>query len=181
MFSSWRDSWSYSSLDPDIHKYIEVPVHGCYVFKVKKYFEGDPENVKNSIFGIGGDSGWYSMNWAWKIRGFIDRIIGGVGLRRGKTHRDKLRPGDALDFWRVLFVDDSSYRLLLYAEMKLPGEAWLEFKIEEDQKGQYLSEIATFRPKGLFGRFYWWLFYPFHLIIFPGMASYIIKSSKRSS
>lgn len=179
--SSWRDSWSYSSLKPDLKQYIEVPSHGSYKFKVKKYFEGDTEKIKKSIFNIGGCSGWYKMNWAWKIRGFIDRMIGGVGLRRGKTLRERLRPGDALDFWRVLLVDEKCGRLLLYAEMKLPGEAWLEFKIKKDEKGTFLSQVATFRPKGLLGRFYWWIFYPFHLFIFPGMADYIIKSAKKSN
>lgn len=100
-----------------------------------------------------------------RIRGFLDKLVGGVGLRRGRTHAHELHPGDALDFWRVLYANKKEGRLLLFAEMKLPGEAWLEFKVESGK----LIQTATFRPLGLSGRLYWYSVLPFHGAIFNGM------------
>jgi hypothetical protein len=105
----------------------------------------------------------------------MDQMVGGVGLRRGRRSPDTLVPGDALDFWRVLLADKAEGRLLLYAEMKLPGDAWLEFKAIEEDGQNYLLQTATFRPQGLAGRAYWWAVYPFHGFIFPGMAKRIIR------
>jgi len=99
----------------------------------------------------------------------MDKMAGGVGLRRGRTHKNELSAGDAIDFWRVLEANKDKGRLLLFAEMKLPGEAWLEFKIEDD----VLHQTATFRPKGLWGRLYWYSVLPFHEIIFKTMAKRI--------
>jgi hypothetical protein len=96
----------------------------------------------------------------------MDKLVGGVGLRRGRTHPDNLHAGDALDFWRVLYADKEEGRLLLFAEMRLPGEAWLEFRIDRDK----LVQTATFRPRGLFGRLYWYAVLPFHGLVFEGMA-----------
>jgi len=173
--SSWHDSWSSSNFPAEYNKYIQIPTDGCLIYETKQAFTTSPEKIAEYIFNIGGKSGWYSMDWAWRIRGLIDRALGGVGLRRGKTNRGRLRAGDALDFWRVLLVDDVNGRLLLYAEMKLPGEAWLELKID----GQELVLIATFRPNGLLGRLYWWMFYPFHWFIFPGMVRHIVKNADK--
>ena len=106
------------------------------------------------------------MNWAWKLRGGLDRLLGGTGLRRGRRHPGELRAGDALDFWRVLLADRESGRLMLYAEMKLPGEAWLEFSVRDGQ----LRQTATFRPQGLLGRLYWLAVLPAHWLLFPRMA-----------
>jgi len=108
---------------------------------------------------------WYYGTWLWRFRGFIDKIFGGTGLRRGRTHANHLEVGDALDFWRVLVADRDKGRLLLFAEMKLPGEAWLEFST----RNQLLYQTATFRPKGLLGRLYWYAALPFHDFIFGGM------------
>ncbi len=175
VISSWRDAWSSSNLPPDYKKYVQVPKHGCYTYEAHSPFTASPDKIANYIFSIGGKSGWYSMDWAWRIRGMIDRAIGGVGLRRGKTNRGRLRSGDALDFWRVLLVDEVNSRLLLFAEMKIPGEAWLEMYVQEKE----LFLKATFRPNGLFGRLYWWIFYPFHWIIFPGMVRHIVKHAEK--
>ncbi len=123
---------------------------------------------------IGGAKGWYYGSWMWKIRGFMDKLVGGVGLRRGRTHPMHLDNGDALDFWRVLVANRGRKRLLLYAEMRLPGEAWLEFRIDEKNN---LHQIATFRPKGLLGRLYWYSLVPFHFFIFGG----IIQTSSKST
>lgn len=113
------------------------------------------------------------MDWAWRLRGFIDKAVGGIGLRRGRTHGTRLKVGDALDFWRVLLADEKTPRLLLYAEMKLPGEAWLEFQITPHGEGGILSQTATFRPNGLLGRFYWYALYPIHALIFKRLAKKI--------
>lgn len=101
----------------------------------------------------------------------MDQLIGGVGLRRGRTNPNFIDVGDAIDFWRVLYADKSEGRLLLFAEMKVPGEAWLEFSIKNNK----LHQIATFRPKGASGILYWYLIYPLHYIIFKGMAKKISK------
>lgn len=121
------------------------------------------------IEGIGGEHGWYSGMWMWRIRGLMDRAVGGVGLRRGRRDPDHLRVGDALDFWRV--EERLPPNLLrLRAEMKLPGLAWLEFTLDEVEEGTLLKQRALFHPRGLFGHAYWWSVYPFHAFVFPPMV-----------
>jgi len=109
------------------------------------------------------------------LRGVLDKMMGGVGLRRGRRNDNELTEGDALDFWRVLVANKPQKRLLLFAEMKLPGEAWLEFIIEEGESQNILHQKATFRPKGILGRLYWYSVYPLHFLVFPGMAKGIIR------
>ncbi|WP_109299459.1 SDR family oxidoreductase [Aquimarina sp. AU474] len=163
--SSWKDSMVSGRFNQNIQKYITIPKRGC--FKDRKMIKViNPEKTLDLIWGIGGDAGWYYGNWMWKIRGYIDKFFGGVGLRRGRTHTDKIFSGDALDFWRVLVADKENKRLLLYAEMRVPGEAWLEFDIDENN---ILHQTATFRPKGIWGRLYWYTMIPFHYFIFGGM------------
>lgn len=164
--SSWKDAMGDSELNADLSVYLKVPRFGTYSNTQIVPFSKPPSEVQKNIWSIGGDRGWLYMNWAWRFRGFIDKLTGGVGLRRGRTHPTRLKIGDALDFWRVLIADTKNGRLLLYAEMNLPGEAWLEFKIE----GQTLIQTAIFRPHGLLGRLYWILLFPFHWFIFRGMA-----------
>jgi len=133
------------------------------------------DEVLDNIWRIGGTTGWYYLDGLWKLRGFMDKLVGGVGLRRGRRSPDHLLPGDALDFWRVLLADRNEKRLLLYAEMKLPGEAWLEFKINfSDVTVPYLEQTATFRPQGIWGRLYWYSVFPFHAFIFSGMLNRLI-------
>ena len=108
----------------------------------------------------------------------MDLLAGGVGLRRGRTHPDKIYAGDALDFWRVLLADKEEKRILLFAEMKLPGEAWLEFVITKDN---ILKQTATFRPKGIWGRLYWYSILPFHYLIFGGMIRNIATFENHKS
>ena len=169
--SSWKDSMVSGRIDEDLFQYIQVPKYGVLRDKQSRNVE-DTERTLNTIWSIGGDTGWYYGNWLWKIRGFIDKLFGGPGLRRGRTHPDKIYPGDALDFWRVLLADKKEKRLLLFAEMRLPGEAWLEFRIDEEN---ILHQTATFRPKGIRGRLYWYAVLPFHYFIFGGMIKNIIK------
>ena len=162
--SSWKDAYSSSGTKMNISKLIEVPSFGCFKDKRNNKII-NKERCINKIWNIGGKNGWYYGNWLWRIRGVMDKMTGGVGLRRGRTNKDSLNAGDALDFWRVLFADKQNGHLLLFAEMKLPGEAWLEFKIEDDK----LIQTATFRPLGVLGRLYWYLVFPFHGFIFKGM------------
>ncbi len=168
--SSWKDSLSGSTLKPDLSTYIHIPRFGTFKDKQEVPFSCSIEEVQKRIWSLGGEQGWLTMNWAWKLRGFIDKLVGGIGLRRGRTHPTRLKSGDALDFWRVLLSDEKNRRLLLYAEMKLPGEAWLEFEIIPKDSGGSLIQTATFRPNGLWGRFYWYVLFPFHFFIFKRLA-----------
>ncbi|MBW8243412.1 SDR family oxidoreductase [Muricauda oceani] len=170
VISSWKDSIASGQIKEDLENYIQVPKYG--VLRDKKSIKiKDEDAVLENVWRIGGENGWYYGNWLWKVRGLMDKMVGGPGLRRGRTHPTRLFPGDALDFWRVLLADKKNKRLLLFAEMKTPGEAWLEFKIEDG----VLYQTATFRPKGLLGRLYWYSVLPFHLFIFGNMIRNIAK------
>jgi uncharacterized protein YbjT (DUF2867 family) len=166
--SSWTDALTSNKLKKGISKLIEVPVHGCFKDKRESKIN-DVDTTLKKIWAIGGKNGWYYADWLWDLRGFIDKIFGGVGLRRGRKSSTEITPGDAIDFWRVLLASKEDKRLLLYAEMKLPGEAWLEFTITNNT----LCQIATFRPLGLLGRLYWYSLMPFHAFIFQGMLKNI--------
>lgn len=168
--SSWKDSFSSSNLKFKISSFLEIPTFGCFIDKRVEVVE-DIDQTISKIWAIGGDTGWYFLTILWQIRGFIDKLLGGVGLRRGRTNPKQISTGDAIDFWRVLFANKKEKRLLMFAEMKLPGDAWLEFKITDGK----LIQTATFRPKGLWGRLYWILLYPIHIIIFKGMCYTIAK------
>ena len=168
VLSSWIDAQTSNLLEKGISQYMEVPVNGCFkdihVMPLK-----DSSLTLHKIWSIGGKNGWYYANLLWEIRGFMDKLSGGVGMRRGRKSETELLPGESLDFWRVLLADKKEKRLLLYAEMKLPGEAWLEFKIDNNN----LIQTATFRPLGLWGRLYWYCLLPVHIFIFKGMIKNI--------
>ena len=165
IISSWKDSLvSSGRLENSFHKYINVPKYGCFI-DYKEHLVTDSEKTINKIWSIGGKNGWYYASFLWRLRGYIDKVFGGIGLRRGRTNPTEISAGDALDFWRVIYADKPKQKLLLYAEMKLPGEAWLEFKIENN----ILKQTATFRPRGIIGRLYWYSVLPFHGFIFKGM------------
>ena len=169
VLSSWKDAQTSAILDKGILNYMEVPINGCFK-DVRKRKVHDVEKTLQRIWSLGGKTGWYYGNTLWRIRGLMDQMVGGVGMRRGRRSISEINAGDTLDFWRVLLADRKEKRLLLYAEMKLPGEAWLEFKIENDE----LIQTATFRPKGLSGRLYWYSVYPFHGFIFNGLANKLV-------
>ena len=171
VISSWKDSLVSGRFQHNLSEFIQVPTFGCLKDEKKVKIE-NPRQVLDNIWTIGGSKGWYYGNWLWQMRGFVDKLFGGVGLRRGRTHPSHLDSGDSLDFWRVLLANKDEKRLLLFAEMKLPGEAWLEFRIDEEN---VLHQIATFRPRGLFGRLYWYSLVPFHYFIFGGMIRNIAK------
>jgi uncharacterized protein YbjT (DUF2867 family) len=173
ILSSWKDSQISGIKKINISDFIDVPNHGCFKDIRKREIISQNE-VISRIWRIGGSNGWYHANLLWKIRGVIDKLFGGVGLRRGRTNSTHIEAGDALDFWRVLYANKEKGKLLLFAEMKLPGEAWLEFKIEKTK----LVQTATFRPHGLLGRLYWYSVLPFHGIIFKGMINKITQADK---
>lgn len=175
--SSWKDALIGSRAQNDFSRFIKVPTYGCFKDVQQVNIHDDITQVVNRIWSIGGTTGWYYATWLWRIRGIMDKLVGGIGLRRGRTNVSTIEHGDALDFWRVLLADRQHQRLLLYAEMKLPGEAWLEFKIDTEASPPKLIQTATFRPVGLWGRLYWWLVSPFHLFVFRGMAHRLANGS----
>lgn len=174
--SSWKDSFV-SSLDKrTLEENMEVPSYGCFKDKKSRPIPGgSTDRILRNLWSLGGDRGWYYGTVLWKLRGYLDKLVGGVGLRRGRTHLSDIHPGDALDFWRVLIADQEKKRLLLYAEMILPGDAWLEFKIVSENGVDVLKQTATFRPDGVWGRLYWYAVIPFHAFVFNGMIRNIIK------
>jgi len=169
--SSWKDAVNSPALSDSLGKHVNPPKFGCFKDIRSEYIINSKKTIKK-IWAIGGDTGWYYGNFLWKIRGYIDLFFGGVGLRRGRTHTNKIQTGDVIDFWRVIYANKKEMKLLLYAEMKLPGEAWLEFKVLNNK----LYQRAIFRPKGLLGRLYWYAVLPFHGFIFNGMLKNIVKS-----
>jgi hypothetical protein len=161
-------------------------------------FEGDPKWSGGTLFldrqevatsapaddlfwafaRIGGSVGYYVHNWAWRLRGLLDILVGGVGLRRGRRHPELVALHDTIDFWRVSAVEPNRV-LQLSAEMKLPGDAWLEWRVEDDATTRTLVQSAYFRPRGLFGRLYWYAMFPFHVFIFRQMANRITRTAER--
>ncbi len=169
--SSWKDAYVSSGMEINISDFVQVPTFGCFRDHRETQLDNRQACIER-IWSIGGKQGWYYGNWMWQIRGLLDKLIGGVGLRRGRTNAESIQAGDALDFWRVLYADRQEGRLLLFAEMKLPGEAWLEFKVTSNK----LTQTATFRPLGLLGRLYWYAVYPFHGFIFAGLLEHLAKA-----
>lgn len=170
VLSSWKDSLVSGRFKTNISAYLKVPKKDCFIDRRKKEII-DRDFTINQIWSIGGETGWYYGDWLWDLRGFIDKLYGGVGSRRGRTNKHTIHAGDALDFWRVLYANKEEGKLILFAEMKLPGEAWLEFKII----GNTLYQSATFKPRGIWGKVYWYAVLPFHGFIFEGMLSKLIK------
>lgn len=168
--SSWKDSLVSGRFSSNLSEYLKVPKKDCFIDRRKKEVINRDFTIEK-IWSIGGETGWYYGDWLWSTRGFIDRLFGGVGSRRGRTNKHEIHSGDALDFWRVLYANKSEGKLVLFAEMKLPGEAWLEFKIINNE----LYQSATFRPKGFLGKLYWYSVLPFHGFIFNGMLNKLIK------
>ena len=164
VLSKWTDAMASNALEKGVSQLLEVPKYGCFKDERKKNIS-DTEKTMDKIWSLGGEVGWYYANWLWKMRGQMDKMVGGVGLRRGRKNSKIIWAGESLDFWRVIYANREEKRLLLFAEMKLPGEAWLEFKIKDGT----LYQTATFRPWGVTGRLYWFSVLPFHGLIFNGM------------
>lgn len=173
--TSWADALV--TVAGDVKPYQFVVEEGMYVETRKMMLDVSPQEVFRAFTGIGGERGWLYMDWAWGMRGWLDKAVGGVGLRRGRRHPDEIRAGEALDFWRVEDVEPN--RLLrLRAEMKLPGKAWLQFESEPKENKTLLTVTAYFAPYGLFGFLYWYAMWPFHKFIFDGLTRRIASRAR---
>jgi uncharacterized protein YbjT (DUF2867 family) len=174
--TSWSDALASSNGDMPA---VELKnTQGMIIERRIKNSEAPQEAVFRAFTSLGGEQGWPYLNWVWRLRGKIDRLFGGVGFRRGRRHPTELRVGDALDFWRVEAVKNSSL-LRLRAEMKLPGRAWLQFEVvPNDRGGSKFIQSAYFAPKGLAGFLYWYLLYPIHSVMFSGMISSINQQAE---
>ena len=136
-----------------------------------------PEAVFRALSALGGDTGWYAGDWLWRLRGLADQVVGGPGLRRGRRDPEEMVEGDFVDFWRVEALDPPRH-LRLVAEMRLPGEAWLEWDVEPRGDGAAVTQRATFKPRGLVGRAYWYSIAPFHRFVFPGMLAGVLRDAE---
>lgn len=165
--TSWNDAMV-SSLG-DVRPVRMTTVEGMLIERRQLSVKAPPEIVFKAYTGLGGERGWLYLDWTWEVRGWADKLIGGVGLRRGRRHPDELRAGESLDFWRVEELrQDRSLRL--QAEMLVPGKAWLEFQsIPQEDGGTLLTQTAYFAPRGFWGLLYWYALYPIHGFIFSGM------------
>jgi uncharacterized protein YbjT (DUF2867 family) len=173
--TSWADSLSSTmgSLQP-YHLTVE---EGMMIERRQVLLNVPAASVFRAYTGLGGERGWLFMDWAWVLRGWLDKAFGGVGLRRGRRHPDDLRTGEALDFWRVEEVEQD--RLLrLRAEMRVPGKAWLEFRSIDQQEKTLLTVVAYFAPRGLWGTLYWYLMWPFHKFIFDGLTRRVASRAR---
>ena len=170
----WSDAYPPThELAIKLHE-LEEPPH--YISSYSLYSEKDAPSLFRSFCGIGGDEGWFHSNWMWRLRGRLDRILMGVGTSRGRRSSSRLRVNDVVDFWRVEDLKPDE-KLLLRAEMRLPGMAWLEFGISPEWKGNRLTASAYFEPQGLPGKIYWYNFLPFHHFIFVNLLKQIDKRS----
>lgn len=165
--TSWSDALVTTS--GDVRPYEFKLEAGMMIEKRRLLLDLPPAPLYRAFTGIGGERGWLYMDWAWEIRGWLDKLVGGVGLRRGRRDADDIRPGEALDFWRVEWLTPGR-GMRLRAEMKLPGGAWLEFQAIPQPDGKtLLTQDAYFAPRGLVGYLYWYAMWPFHRFIFDGM------------
>ncbi|UCG61311.1 MAG: SDR family oxidoreductase [Candidatus Zixiibacteriota bacterium] len=169
--------WTDASTSPSV--FSDIDQSHLRIDRRELLIKATPRTVFDVVSSIGGENGWYHADWLWKLRGFIDKQFGGVGLRRGRRHPTSLRAGDSLDFWRVAELDVGR-RLLLRAEMKVWGQAWLEFEVEPRNASQsLLRQTARYYPKGLWGHLYWYLVYPIHVYVFRGLIKTVARKAER--
>ncbi|MFP4324110.1 MAG: SDR family oxidoreductase [Anaerolineales bacterium] len=178
--TSWSDPLA--SSQGDVTPVRLTSQEGMLMEHRERLIDAPADEVYRIFTGIGGRRGWLSYNWAWRLRGLLDSLAGGVGYRRGRRHPDELRPGDALDFWRVEALEPN--RLMrLRAEMRVPGLAWLQFRaapLKDDETRTHLTQTAFFAPKGLFGYLYWWALYPIHGPIFSSLIDQVGERAERA-
>lgn len=178
--TSWRNAEVAGAPSNPLPSDPDWSGHTVYVDRRERQSGASVDALWSVIEGVGGENGWYSFPLAWAIRGWIDKLFGGVGLRRGRRDPDTLHPGDAVDFWRVEAIERPSF-LRLRAEMRVPGRAWLEMSAEPDGAGSTYRQRAVFFPKGLAGRLYWWSVLPFHGVVFAGMANRITAEAEAAA
>ena len=140
--------------------------------------DASPEAAFRAVENLGGDNGWYAWNWLWRVRGRLDVLFGGIGMRRSGSRRSPLAVGDEVDFWRVEELVPGK-RVRLRAEMSVPGDAWLEFEISGEGQQSSVRQTATFVPRGLFGKLYWYAVFPLHQIVFRGLSRGIARAAVR--
>ena len=175
----WTDAL-FSSMG-DLSPMVLTTLEGMIFERRSVEVQAPADRVYRTFTRLGGDVGWLYLDWAWRLRGALDRLLGGVGLRRGRRDTDEIRVGDALDFWRVETVEGGKL-LRLRAEMKVPGKAWLQFDVHPKKNGtSQLHQTAYFAPKGLFGLLYWYLLYPIHGLIFSGLIQNLKKLAESDS
>lgn len=174
--STWMDSWILKDENPDIDKYLQMPSEGCLKDERRIPISASREAVVNRIWRIGGKTGYYALDWMWSLRGLMDKMVGGIGRNRGRRNIEDIQVGDSIDFWRVLLADKKKGHLVLFSDMRVPGEAWLVFQLVDNGPSIELMQLALFRPKGIWGRLYWYLLYPIHCILFKRMARAIANS-----
>lgn len=174
--TTWNDALISSKGDEE--PVVLKTKEGLTIERRIRTVQSSPQQVFKTFSSLGGDKGWPAFQWAWKLRGIMDRLVGGVGFRRGRRHPIDLRVGDALDFWRVEAIKPGEL-LRLRAEMKVPGKAWLEFQaLKQNTKTTKLVQTAYFAPKGLFGLLYWYGLYPFHSLIFSRMIEKLAQQAE---
>ncbi len=155
-------------------------LEGMMIKRWRRAVGAPPQLIYHMVAGLGGQRGWLHANGAWRLRGIADRLVGGVGLRRGRRHPSQVRVGDAIDFWRAEAVEPD-HLLRLRSEMRAPGQLWLEFKVLADGQGKStLVETLFYAPKGLLGVFYWYLFYPLHIVVFSGLLLKLARLAEES-
>ncbi|MFT5286078.1 MAG: hypothetical protein ACI8TQ_002246 [Planctomycetota bacterium] len=171
--SRWFDAFSSGG---EARSWVGVRFHNRLIDSRSLEVSLSPEEAFAPIQRIGGSTGWYAYDWLWQVRGFLDLLVGGVGVRRGRPEPEQLHVGDALDFWRVETYEPN--RLLrLHAEMKLPGRAWLEFEVQPTDSGARIQQTALYDPVGLLGLGYWYLIYPLHKVVFSVMLKNIARAA----
>lgn len=175
--TSWRNAEVEGAPSDPLPSDPDWAGYTVYVDRRERRSDAPAAALWTVIEGVGGENGWYSFPLAWAVRGWIDKLFGGVGLRRGRRDPDTLHPGDAVDFWRVEAIERPRF-LRLRAEMRVPGRAWLEMTAEPDGRGSRYRQRAVFFPKGLAGRLYWWSIVPIHGIVFAGMANRITAEAE---
>ncbi|MGR0220395.1 SDR family oxidoreductase [Agromyces sp. ZXT2-6] len=178
--TSWRNAEVAGAPSDPLPSDPDWAGYTVYVDRRERHADAPVDALWTVIEGVGGENGWYSFPLAWAVRGWIDKLFGGVGLRRGRRDPDTLHPGDAVDFWRVEAIERPRF-LRLRAEMRVPGRAWLELFAEPDGGGSRYRQRAVFFPKGLAGRLYWWSVLPFHGIVFAGMANRITAEAEAAA
>jgi len=179
--TSWSDALV--TAVGDVKPYVLKVEEGMFIERHQVFLDLKPEFVFRAYMGIGGTRGWMYWDWAWALRGWMDKAIGGVGLRRGRRHPDELRAGESLDFWRVEAVEQNQL-LRLRAEMKVPGKAWLEFQStpppdgDKQENKTLFTATAYFAPRGFWGVIYWYAMWPFHKFIFAGLTSRLASRAR---